>query len=133
MITEWNGDGINTKIRAAAARGVFAGIRIIEKETVRQILNTPKTGKLYRRRGIVHQASAPGEAPASDTGRLVNSRTIEDYPSDLKGVLTYRTEYAAFLEFGTAKMEARPFADLSVKAKRDEVFNTVQMEIRAAL
>jgi hypothetical protein len=42
-----------------------------------------KTGKLYPRGKVFHQASAPGEAPAVDSSNLINS-IIPDY-KDLRG------------------------------------------------
>lgn len=68
-----------------------------------------KTGKPVKRRRY-HRASAPGEAPAIDTGHLVNS-IRSTFPTKLKGVLNIGAAYASFLEFGTRKMAARPFIE----------------------
>lgn len=70
----------------------------------------PKTGRIYRvsRTGKLHQASAPGQAPAIDTGNLVNSLQHERVGEEDARTFT-NTEYAAHLEFGTAKMAPRPF------------------------
>jgi hypothetical protein len=35
------------------------------------LITGPKTGRVYKRRGITHRASAPGQTPASDTGNLL--------------------------------------------------------------
>jgi HK97 gp10 family phage protein len=64
----------------------------------------PKTGVLYGN----HQASAPKEAPAVDTGALINSITVE-FPSRLTGIIAPHTEYAIYLEYGTRNMAPRPF------------------------
>lgn len=81
------------------------------------IMNPPKSGRIYKRGNVVHQASAPGEAPATDTGNLVNSA----YTKQL-GRAYYETgftaEYAAHLEFGTAKIEPRPYLRPAVEAVR---------------
>ncbi len=46
----------------------------IEREVVRLIKSPPKTGRYYSvGNGRVHQASAPGEAPADFTGTLAES------------------------------------------------------------
>ncbi|MCD9186713.1 MAG: hypothetical protein LUM44_09780 [Pyrinomonadaceae bacterium] len=55
----------------------------LEAEIKQKILTGTKTGKLYRKGSIkrrgrivgskIHRASAPGEAPANDTGGLANS------------------------------------------------------------
>ncbi len=56
----------------------------------------------------VHRASAPGEAPAIDTGYLVN--TIQTRKTGTGSAqVSVGADYAAPLEFGTRKMAARPF------------------------
>jgi phage gpG-like protein len=76
----------------------------------------PKSGRVYTRSGGVHQASAPGEAPAVDTGNLINSLQVEVRAQTSAAVYT-NVEYAPVLEYGGAKMEARPFL---TPAARDE-------------
>lgn len=54
-----------------------------------------------------HKASAPGEAPASDTGQLANSiaYVMED---KLSARVHSPLKYAEYLEFGTRKIAPRP-------------------------
>jgi ubiquitin len=52
---------------------LFASAKKVEKEAKQSILSGEKSGRIYQRRSVTHRASAPGQAPASDTGRLVNS------------------------------------------------------------
>lgn len=82
-----------------------------------------KSGHIYGS----HQASAPGEAPAIDTGVLVNS--IQTEIDGLTAVVGTNQEYAPVLEFGGAKMAPRPFLASAFEAaapefekKLDEVF-----------
>jgi hypothetical protein len=73
----------------------------------RQIQRGPKTGRFYRRRNVTHRASAPYEAPATDTGTLVSSiYYTQDGP--YAATIGSRLEYAYHLEFGTFKMKPRP-------------------------
>ncbi len=37
---------------------------------IQRPMRGPKSGRVYRRKSVVHRASAPGEAPAIDTGIL---------------------------------------------------------------
>lgn len=70
----------------------------------------PKTGRVYLRgknNDIEHQASAPGQAPATDTGTLVNSLYFRNRGKYTK-VIGSRLPYAFYLEFGTFRMEKRP-------------------------
>ncbi len=74
------------------------------------IQGPPKTGREYAR-GVnndkVHRASAPGEAPATDTGGLVISIYNESRGKYAKAIGS-RLPYAYHLEFGTFKMGKRP-------------------------
>jgi len=67
-------------------------------------------GRTYRRgRGRVHRASAPGEYPATDTGRLVNSVAFEMH-GPRSGSIFSDLEYAKYLAEGTGggeRMAAR--------------------------
>lgn len=57
----------------------------------------------------IHRASAPGEAPAIDTGRLVNAIQTKQIGPLTWMVHTGRLRYAAILEYGSRRMAARPF------------------------
>lgn len=73
----------------------------------RSIQSGPKTGRIYRRGTVEHRASAPGQAPATDTGRLVSSiyfKRVGKYTAAIGSPL----DYAQYLEFGTMKIEPRP-------------------------
>jgi HK97 gp10 family phage protein len=73
-------------------------------------MSDPKSGRMYKvsATGELHQASAPGQAPAIDTGNLAGG--IEAQADGRGKAVAYATaEYAAGLEFGTRKMAARPF------------------------
>lgn len=76
----------------------------------RAIQGPPKTGREYPR-GVngdkIHRASAPGQAPATDTGALVSSTYISQVDSFTQAIGS-RLDYAFYLEFGTLRMEPRP-------------------------
>lgn len=133
MPVRWNSPQIEVRVRAAAMRGVTVGIGIVEQRAVDLITGPPKTGRVYRRRGVVHQASAPGEAPASDTGTLVNARRIDLLTAELAARLTFTARHAPFLERGTKNIEPRPFAARALAETQDEVRGAIASEVRAAL
>ncbi len=75
-----------------------------------------KHGEVYLRPGgIEHRASAPGEAPAIDTGNLVNSIATE-LTGPASAVVFTNVEYAPYLEFGTKDIAPRPFLQPAVEA-----------------
>lgn len=80
----------------------------------------PGTGRAYRRGRKWHIASAPGQPPAVDTGRLRASITheVRKEGDQIVGLVGTNVEYAPHLEFGTNKMAARPFL-------RPALFNNV--------
>lgn len=121
----WNAAAIEGRIRQGALQGVAEGIGIVEQRAVALIMNPPKTGRIYKRRGVEHQASAPGEAPASDTGTLVNARHTDLIPDQLAARLTFTARHALWLERGTRKMAPRPFAGRALMETKDDVENAI--------
>jgi phage gpG-like protein len=99
---------------AAVEKGVSDAIAATALETLtdvrKAIQGPPKTGREYPRGkdgSKIHRASAPGQAPATDTGALVSS-TYFTKVNDLTAAIGSRLDYAFFLEFGTLRMEPRP-------------------------
>lgn len=133
MTVEWRGAELLARARQGAQRGVVAATEAVHSEAVGLILDTPKTGRIYRRRSVEHQASAPGEPPASDTGRLVNSIRTEYDAAALQGTVIASTEYAAALEYGTRRMAARPYMRPALANKRGEVESLITRAVRSAL
>lgn len=87
---------------------------------MRRLMSLPKTGRSYRRgRTAIHIASAPGQAPAVDTGTLTNSINFQ-MQGELQATVTVNAEYAAYLEYGTRHMAARPYARPAIDKVRDQ-------------
>lgn len=80
-------------------------------EVKRLMAESPRSGREYRRGRKVHKASAPGEPPAVDRGRLIRSVGFRvvflnkewgvQVGSSLKNI-------PSWLEYGTRKMAPRP-------------------------
>lgn len=97
---------------AGALDGVIGGVVMdtaadLEADIKLRHQQGPHTGKLYKRGGVVHQASAPGESPAPDTGTLMGS-IYHEPDGPLAAVVGSRLIYALYLEHGTTKMRPRP-------------------------
>lgn len=98
----------------------------------RAIQGPPKTGREYPRgRDKVHRASAPGQAPATDTGTLVSSIYNEDRGRNAKAIGS-RLPYAFYLEFGTFKMDARPSWIPAVERAIPKMLKRVELAIAKA-
>jgi hypothetical protein len=67
-----------------------------------------------------HTASAPGQAPASDVGRLLASigHSMIQLPSGIGADIFAAVHYSLYLELGTRYMAARPFLRPALDAVR---------------
>lgn len=90
------------KLEQAIASFVIKGAGFIHGELKKRMAE-PKSGRMYGK----HQASAPGESPAVDSGNLTGSIT-QIFPSTLEAKIGTPVEYALYLESGTSRMGARP-------------------------
>lgn len=126
---------VSDEVEKEVAKGLFASAKKIEGDAKRSILNGEKTGRTYKRGNVLHRASAPGQAPASDTGWLVNS--INSYLGERLTALVVAgrglVSYARHLEFGTSKMAARPFMFPAVEQNREWITARLATAIRTAL
>ena len=76
------------------------------------IAGPPKSGVTYEKYDPrrTHTASAPGQYPATDTGRLLGGVRMElPTPSRMIGRVGTAVQYGPYLEFGTSRMAARPW------------------------
>lgn len=135
MSVEWDTEKIINDVRQASIRGVADGIEAVKNNAVKKILTGSKTGRIYRRRGVSHQASAPGESPANDTGRLAQSARTELDTAEIKGTAIFSTAYAAALEFGTndGKILPRPYARPALEEEREGIEKAIAGEIQAVV
>jgi HK97 gp10 family phage protein len=105
---------------------VKGGGQLIRAEAIKSIQTGAKSGVMYQmynpRRE--HRASAPGQAPASDTGNLVSKITVKQKSLNVVHVES-NADYSAFLEYGTSKMEARPFMFPAFEKSKKPILNAV--------
>lgn len=104
----------------------------VKSVMVRSITSQPKSGRIYKRGSVSHRASAPGEAPANDTGRLAGSINVFPNLEKLEielGIKPPFVEYAAYLEFGTSRMDARPFVAPAGKQTREKNYQKIRKAV----
>lgn len=135
-MTSWNVDFNVDKIALKYEQDAERGLNAMTMQGAERIQNamneSPRTGRIYKKgKTVTHQASAPGEAPAPDTGNLINSvfsGIIDRVRGAITGRIVVNKEYAAHLEIGTAKMRPRPYIASTIKANWDylmQVFSKV--------
>ncbi len=120
--------------------------QMIANDAKVSVARGPKTGRTYTTRfktnkttgrifptedRVPHQASAPGEAPASDTGKLVGS--IVGDAQGLKGYVEARSVYAIHLEYGTRAMAARPFMVPALERNRARAGALITAAVQTAM
>lgn len=106
---------------------------LVRNTAIESIAQGAKSGVVYElynpRR--THKSSAAGEAPASDTGYLVNNIYLDIDADGLGASVESRAEYSAYLEFGTSKMAARPFMHPALEENRPKIRRLEQRMIKA--
>ena len=96
-----------------------------ETEMKQEIEYGAKTGITYQRGNKTHTASAPGQAPASDSGKLVGSiRYLKKSATEHE--VSINSEYALALEVGTSRMAARPFITPAVQNAKKKLMKAIR-------
>lgn len=90
--------GLDAEVKARVVKAVNSGANAIRNDVVDNIRNGEKTGRMYGD----HQASAPGEAPATDTGELISGVSFEIDSDGFGASVISRAPYSLALELGTS-------------------------------
>lgn len=97
------------QIQGNVANAIRVTALAVEGDAIKSIQRGTKTGRAYPRGEKTHIASAPGEAPATDTGELVASiKNVTEITPEFARVGSDK-DYGAYLEFGTMKIKERPW------------------------
>lgn len=127
-------DGVRQAVADEINKAVYASAQKVSTEAKKSLLDGNKSGRVYKRRSVSHRASAPGEAPASDTGRLVNS--INSYAVGNGEAISVAgrgtVKYATLLEFGTSKIAPRPFMFPALEKSRAWIAERLNQAVRKA-
>ena len=126
------------RVDAEVQKALYAGAQMVRTAAIKSLDDGDKSGRIYKRRSIVHQASAPGEAPSTDTGRLKNSITAYNNPGDKEAFTVAGrglANYAPLLEFGTdgGQMLPRPFMFPALESCRQAIKDRINDAVRRAL
>ena len=110
---------LSDEVLEQVGKAVTGTAIMLRADVVERIQRGPASGVVYSKKNPnrVHQASAPGEAPATDTGRLANSIEF-DQIGPLTATVGSSLLYALYLEYGTSRMAPRPYFRPAVEAVR---------------
>jgi len=110
---------VSSRFKSEATALVNRTAQNIRNTAVRSIQKQSPGGVTYEKYSPrrTHVASAPGQPPNTDTGRLAGSirAVMSGTPTAYVDALA---DYAVHLEFGTRNMEARPFMTPAVEQER---------------
>jgi hypothetical protein len=118
------------KIEAELAGVVNSMALRVETSAKKRLQMGPKTGRVYQKDSPnrLHQASAPGESPATDTGRLASS--VEHRIQKLIAFVFTRVRYGKTLEHGTSKIKPRPWLLPALEENRRWFQNKIREIVR---
>lgn len=125
---------VQSEIKKELTIALKASGEKVRGEAIQSILAGNKSGKKYKRGAKIHTASAAGEAPANDSGRLAGSiHTIVSGDEALIIAGRGQVRYAKMLEYGTSKMAERPFMYPAVEKSKNWIIKRLNdAVIRAA-
>ena len=126
------------------SRAVRSTAETVRSTAIKSIQRGPATGAVYDsifrtfggrvvpvgpRQGnnlsATHQASAPGEAPNTDSGDLASSINVAQRGS-MNAIVYTMLAYGRYLEHGTQAMAARPWLMPALRESRDTLRSEVQ-------
>jgi HK97 gp10 family phage protein len=121
-------------IEAAAIVAVQKATLLVHKEAVTSIQKssggTPAIR--YGPKRVV-TVSPPGSPPNSDTGRLAQSVKFEFDDNGKSGFVGSNLKYAAYLEFGTKEMSARPWLAPALEKVNKKIADIFKKEINKGI
>ena len=118
------------------ANALNRGAILVHSEAITTVQKGGRSGEVYKRKKIEHQASAAGEAPKSDTGNLAKNIVLnaaKKKGAQLIATVESRASYSRALEYGTRKMEPRPFMQPSYEKHKARIIEMVTIALRIAL
>lgn len=128
-------DGQTRRERAIIKAAKIASF-LVQASARSAVLRDSHTGRIYGN----HQASAPGQSPANDTGNLARNIVVLVDEQDATGYVISRAPYSAALEYGSARKvgkdnkvvitEPRPFMGPALEANLPLIKNLFAKALR---
>lgn len=121
-------DEQRAKREKAVQDAVNLTAQLVRTDAIRSMKQSPATGDKYKRRTITHTASSSPNPPRIDTGRLANS--VKALVGKLEALVGTAVEYGRYLEFGTTKMQPRPWLFPAFERQRRNFVNRLREAMR---
>tara|TARA_R110000787_G_scaffold222868_1_gene331312 strand:+ start:755 stop:1195 length:441 start_codon:yes stop_codon:yes gene_type:complete len=105
----------------------------LEGDAKTLIAKGSRSGESYSRGGKSSVRSAPGEPPKSDRGTLVAFINSKVSPSGLEATMGTTLKSGRHLEFGTNRMEARPWLQPTFEKNKKSIVLNINNAVKKAL
>ena len=127
-----NLEALSKKYGEAVVKAGGAAAQLVRTSAIKSIQQKSSGEAVTRYRSggnsYQHTASAAGDAPNSDTGALVRSVQVEIKPNAI--YVGSKLNYAGHLEFGTSKMNARPWLFPALEKSKKEISDIYGLKIK---
>lgn len=126
---------LNEEAQEEVSNAIVATGLSLRGEVIKKYQRGPATGEVYEKYNPrrTHQASAPGEAPATDTGRLANSVVFDNLPQEPLAIeVRTDVQYGSWLEFGTRNIAPRPNWVPSIQEEEPKYKRRLEAALRRA-
>lgn len=123
---------LGDQMAQAADEGVFVTAQEIRTYAIRSIQDQSPGQVVTRSRqggGVYpHVAASEGQAPNTDTGKLVSSIAAERV-GEAEYEIGTNLDYGEFLEMGTVKMRPRPWLVPALNANSDNLLKNIEKTV----
>lgn len=120
---------LGEQMALAADQGVFLTANDVRTFAIKSIqAQSPGRAVMRSRQGggvYPHVAAGEGEAPNTDTGKLVASIAAEKV-ANAEYLVGTNLDYGEFLEMGTSKMRPRPWLIPALNANKDNLMRNIE-------
>jgi len=124
---------MSDEVRDEVGKVITSTALELRGDVVKSIQRGPASGRTYQKYNPrrTHVASAPGQPPMTDTGRLASSIEF-DQRGDLTATVGSALVYAVYLEYGTSRMAARPYFRPAIERMRNKFNRRLEAAIGGA-
>lgn len=125
---------ISKAYEIAVERALLVSVQHVKNEAQQSIQRHGSSGKTYTLYNPkrTHIASAPNNPPNTDTGFLASNIHTQVNRILNEGLVASRAKYSSFLEYGTSKMQPRPFLRRALEEtqpKIERLFKRLRIKI----
>ena len=128
---------LGSSMEEAVFGGVILTANEIRTDAAKSIQKQSPGSQVKRSRQgggtYTHTAAAKGGAPNTDTGKLVASIAVEPNRGGVFALVGSNLDYAGFLEFGTSKMDARPWLEPALRNNADNLQRNISASADALI